>query len=73
MKTDYWNVEDAQVIEKTGKPLAHWDKVLAKFGAAGKKSNDTVAHLQKEHDVPRYWARTLTTRYLKAHGDKSSS
>jgi len=34
------------------------------FGAAGKKSNDVVAHLQ-QHGVPRYWARTLTTRYLK--------
>lgn len=65
MKSDYWNVEDAQVIEKTGKPLAHWMKVLDKFEAKGKKSNEVVAHLQQEHDVPRYWARTLTTRYLK--------
>jgi hypothetical protein len=54
MKPDYWNVDDAQVIEKTGKPLAHWMKVLDKFGAAGQKSNDVVAHLQKEHAVPRY-------------------
>ena len=65
MKSDYWNVEDDQVIEKTGKPLAHWKNVLDKFGAAAKKSNDVVAHLQNDHAVPRYWARTLTTRYLK--------
>lgn len=68
MKSDYWNVDDAQVIEKTGKPLAHWDKVIANF-AAGKpdlKSNDLVKHLQDAHDVPRYWARTLTTRHLKS-------
>jgi len=65
MKSDYWNVDEAQVVEKTGKPLAHWTKVLDKFGAAGKKSNDVVAHLQNEHKVPRYWARTLTTRYLR--------
>ena len=69
MKSEYWNVEDAQVIEKTGKPLAHWDKVLDAFKAAARKSNDVVAHLQKEHGVPRYWARTLTTRYLKARGE----
>ncbi len=68
MKTDYWNVEDAQVVEKTGKPLKHWDKVLDSFGAAKKKSNDVVGHLQKEHGVARYWARTLTTRYMKNHG-----
>jgi len=65
VKSDYWNVEDAQVIEKTGKPLAHWKKVLDRFEAATKKSSEVVAHLQDEHDVPRYWARTLTTNYLK--------
>ncbi len=68
MKKEYWEVTDEQVIEKTGKPLAHWKKVLDKFGAAEKKSNDVVAHLQNAHDVPRYWARTLTTRYLKERG-----
>jgi hypothetical protein len=65
MKSDYWNVTDGQVVEKTGKPLSHWKKVLDKFGAADKKSNDVVAHLQKEHGVGRYWARTLTTWHLK--------
>lgn len=66
MKSDYWNVDDEQVIEKTGKPLKHWQKVLDKFKALEKKSTESVEHLQTEHDVPRYWARTLTTRYLKA-------
>jgi len=65
MKSDYWNVNDQQVAEKTGHPLAHWRKVLDDFGAKDKKSNDTVAHLQT-FGVPRYWARTLTTNYLKA-------
>jgi hypothetical protein len=65
MKKDYWDVEDTQVIEKTGKGIAHWIAVLDKFKAAEKKSNDVVAHLQQEHSVPRYWARTLTTHYLK--------
>lgn len=65
MKSDYWNVDDKQVVEKTGKPIAHWIAVLDKFKAGEKKSNDVVAHLQKEHDVPRYWARTLTTLYTK--------
>ena len=64
MKADYWNVDDAQVMEKTGKNLEHWKKVLDAFGASAKKSNDVVAHLQTQ-GVPRYWARTLTTHYLK--------
>lgn len=65
MKKEYWDVEDVQVVEKTGKKIAEWIKILDKFGAAGKKSNDVVAYLQQEYDVPRYWARTLTTHYLK--------
>jgi hypothetical protein len=65
MKQDYWNVSDEQVIEKTGKKISEWIKILDKFKAAGKKSNDVVAHLQQEYNVPRYWARTLTTHYLK--------
>jgi len=65
VKAEYWNVTDEQVVEKTGKPLEHWRAILDAFGAAGKKSGDVVAHLQKDHGVPRYWARTLTTWYLK--------
>ena len=65
MKQDYWNVSDEQVVEKTGKKIAEWIKILDKFKAAEKKSNDVVAHLQTEYEVPRYWARTLTTLYLK--------
>ena len=68
VRPDYWAVEDAQVLEKTGNKLAHWKGVLDRFGAADRKSNDVVTHLQKDHDVPRYWARTLTTWYLKQRG-----
>jgi Domain of unknown function (DUF4287) len=66
VKAEYWDVSDEQVVEKTGKPLKHWIKVLAGFKAETKKSTEAVEMLQKEHDVPRYWARTLTTRYLKS-------
>ena len=66
MKSDYWNVTDEQVIEKTGNPLGHWMETLDRFGASQRKSNEAVAHLQKEHGVARYWARTLTTHYLKS-------
>lgn len=65
MKKEYWDVTDEQVVEKTGKKIAEWVKLLDKFGAAEKKSNDVVAYLQSEYNVPRYWARTLTTHYLK--------
>ncbi|MBN9484237.1 MAG: hypothetical protein BGO70_12120 [Bacteroidetes bacterium 43-93] len=65
MKQDYWNVPDEQVIEKTGKKSAEWMKILDAYQAMEQKSNDVVAYLQKEYNVPRYWARTLTTMYIK--------
>ena len=65
MKSDYWNVTDEQVREKTGKSLREWTAILTAFDAKEKSSNDVVAFLQGTHSVPRYWARTLTTRYLK--------
>jgi hypothetical protein len=66
MKKEYWDVEDAQLIEKTGKPISGWIAIPDLYKAAEKKSNDVVAHLQTEYNVPRYRARTLTTLYLKS-------
>jgi len=68
MRADYWIVTDEEVIEKTGKELSHWTGVLDSLGAADKKSNDVVAYLQTQ-GVPRYWARTLVTRYQKGFRD----
>ena len=65
MKKEYWDVTDEQVIDKTGKKISDWISILDQFNAAEKKSNETVSFLQKEYEVPRYWARTLTTLYLK--------
>jgi hypothetical protein len=71
MRSDYWNVSDEQVIEKTGRPLREWDAILERFDAASKASNDVVAFLQNTHKVPRYWARTLTTRHLRTRAASS--
>ena len=65
MKKDYWDVDDSQVFEKTNKKISEWIVILDQFDALTKKSNDVVAYLQSEYHVPRYWARTLTTLYLK--------
>jgi hypothetical protein len=65
LEKDYWEVTEEQVIEKTGKKISNWIKILDMFKAAEKKSNEVVALLQQEYGVPRYWARTITTRYRK--------
>jgi hypothetical protein len=67
MKKEYWDVTDQQVFEKTGKIKSEWMEILKKFDAQNKKSNDVVSFLQNEHNVPRYWARTLTTLFLKTY------
>jgi hypothetical protein len=33
MKKEYWDVTDEQVVEKTGKKIAEWLKILDKFNA----------------------------------------
>jgi hypothetical protein len=68
VKADYWAVTDGQVIEKTGHPIAHWTALLETFGARDKPSAASVDLLQKTHGVPRYWARTLVTGFLKRDG-----
>ncbi len=65
MKKEYWDVTDEQVVDKTGKKIVEWIAILDEFKAAEQKSNAVVAHLQSTYNVPRYWARTLTTLYLK--------
>jgi hypothetical protein len=65
VKSEYWDISDSQSLEKTGKSLDHWMKVLDEFKAGDRKSNEAVDHLQRDHGVGRYWARTLTTHYLK--------
>ena len=65
MKKEYWDVTDEQLVQKTSKSSSEWRTILEAFGAKNKKSNDTVAFIQSEYQVPRYWARTITTMYLK--------
>jgi hypothetical protein len=64
VRQGYWDVEDGQVMAKMGKPLAHWMKVLDRFGAATKRATECV-DLRETHEVSRYWARTLMRHYLK--------
>jgi hypothetical protein len=34
VKSDYWSLKDEQVVEKTGKPISNWIKVLNRFTVA---------------------------------------
>ena len=65
MRSDYWNVTNDQVLDRTGYPLDYWRTILDSLGADELKSGDVVTHLQTMHALPRYWARTLVTWYAK--------
>lgn len=65
MKKDYWNVNDVQVLEKTGKRIFEWIRILNAFKATEKKSDDVVAYLQMDYNVPGHWACILTTFYFR--------
>ncbi len=65
MKKEYWEVSDEQLMDKSGKKSNEWMDILRDFGASTKKSNEVVNHLQEHYNLPRYWARTISTIYIK--------
>ena len=65
MKKNYWDVEEGQLVEKTGKKISQWISILDKFKVIEKKPNEGITLLEEEYDVPKYWARTIITCYLK--------
>src|SRR5205085_1388055 len=52
------------VIEKTGKKISEWIKILDKYKATDKKSNEVVEYLQQEYNVPRYKYSTTSFDFL---------
>ncbi len=73
MEQDYWSVTDKQVVEKTGKKISEWKKILDEFQASKKKSNDVIDHLHQEYGVLSYRAKALTTYYLKQKRNNKQS
>lgn len=65
MERNYLDVTDDQVIEKTGRRISEWIKILDEFQASKKRSNDTVTHLHQAYGVLTHRAKALITYYLK--------
>ena len=61
---DRWPINDEQVMEKTGRPLAHWRGVLDAFSARSKPPRSIVGHLQARHQLTRQWSHHLMMWYL---------
>jgi uncharacterized protein YndB with AHSA1/START domain len=61
-------VSDAKVREATGKKWEQWFSILDRWGAREKKHSEIARFLVEEHDVPGWWAQSVTVAYERARG-----
>ncbi len=62
------SLSESTVLEKTGKPLAHWRRVLDEFDCAEKGHKATAKFLVDKHGLTHWWAQTITVDYERAKG-----
>jgi hypothetical protein len=59
---------DDKVKEATGKRWDAWFSILDRWGARQRKHGETAAFLMEEHDVPGWWAQSITVWYERSRG-----
>jgi hypothetical protein len=59
---------DDKVAAATGKRWEAWFSALDRWGARQRKHGETVDYLMEEHDVPSWWAQSITVWYERARG-----
>lgn len=59
---------DDKVRAATGKRWEAWFSILDRWGARQRKHGETAAYLMDEHDVPGWWAQSITMWYERARG-----
>lgn len=65
MKKDnrYTQMEDSNIVAKTGKKSQEWYAIMDNFGAPTKKGAEVTKHLIDNYGLNKFWARTLYIRY----------
>ena len=66
-------VSDAAVVDKTAHGLEHWFGVLDRFGMADNGYTASARHLNREHEVPPWYAQAITLAYQRAHGLRAAN
>jgi hypothetical protein len=61
-------VSEARVLQRTGRPLAQWFRVLDQFGAAERGHTEAARHLGRDHHVSGWYAQAITVAYERARG-----
>ena len=59
---------DGRIKEATGKKWDQWFAILDRWGARERKHPETASFLVDEHDVPGWWAQSITVWYERASG-----
>jgi Domain of unknown function (DUF4287) len=59
---------DDKITEMTGRSWDAWFSILDRWGGRDRKHGETVRFLMDEHDVPGWWAQTITIYYQRASG-----
>jgi hypothetical protein len=57
-----------KVTEATGKRWDAWFSILDRWGARQRKHGETVRFLMDSHQVPGWWAQSITMWYERARG-----
>jgi hypothetical protein len=59
---------DDKIKDATGKRWEAWFSILDRWGSRQRKHGETVGFLMDEHDVPGWWAQSITVWYERARG-----
>lgn len=59
---------DDTIEQATGTTWKAWFSILDRWGAQERTHRETAAFLKEEHDVPGWWAQTITVWYQRARG-----
>lgn len=61
-------ISDALLSERTGRPWAQWFALLDDWGGTGRTHTEIARWLVTTHEVPGWWAQTVTVGYEQARG-----
>jgi hypothetical protein len=57
-----------KVEAATGRRWDGWFSILDRWGARNRKHGETATFLMEQHDVPGWWAQSITVWYERARG-----
>jgi hypothetical protein len=61
-------MSDDAVRAKTGRTWKQWVRVLDAIDASAMPHRDIARHVHEEHDIPGWWAQTVTVGYERIRG-----